>query len=636
MCGIAGKLLRHEYADLAGIQAMCDQIRHRGPDDQGYHLDGRCGLGMRRLSIIDLQTGHQPISNEDGSLWIVFNGEIYNYQEIRRDLLARGHAFQTNSDTETLIHLYEEEGVEGIRRLRGMFAWALWDSRRQSLLLARDRFGKKPLYYAALPEGFYFASELKCLRAAGVPLELDEEAIRLYLQFSYIPEPRTCFRAVRKLPPGSWMRCHADGRIERDRYWKLPVPPAEPAPGLSEADVCANLRTVFDESVRLRMIADVPLGAFLSGGIDSSLVVASMARHSSAPVKTFSIGFEETEFNELPWAAEVARHCRTDHHEILVRPDSVDLVSRIVRCFDEPFGDSSAIPTFLVSEFAAQQVKVCLSGDGGDELFGGYESFFRVESHQWMDRIPLVARAAISAVADGLPYSAYGKNFLRMMSRPTALERYFENNTAPWFLRRSLFQRDWILPPGDSFLRDAFPDSIPPEDAGTMSQAMYHECTAKLTGDMLVKVDRMSMANSLEVRCPMLDSALAELAMRIPHSWKLKNGKGKAILLKALGDRLPPSILSRGKMGFAVPMAIWFRGPLHELLWDHLTGSRFLGRGIVSGDFLKAMLREHQSGRRDNSHWLWILLMLEMWFREFEDTLIAPSPPPAQLTSCPQ
>ena len=636
MCGIAGKLLRHQDADLAGLQAMCDQIRHRGPDDQGYHLDGHCGLGMRRLSIIDLQTGHQPISNEDGSLWIVFNGEIYNYQEIRRDLIGRGHMFRTNSDTETLVHLYEDEGVEGIRRLRGMFAWALWDARRRSLLLARDRFGEKPLYYAALPGGFYFGSELKCLRAAGVPLELDEEAIRLYCQFSYIPEPRSCFRAIHKLPAGSWMVCHADGRIEQGRYWTLPVPPAEPSPDLNEADVCASLRTVFDESVRLRMIADVPLGAFLSGGIDSSLVVAAMARHSREPVRTFSIGFEEAEFNELPWAAQVARHCGTDHHEIVVRPNSVDLVSRIVRHFDEPFGDMASIPTFLVSEFAARHVKVCLTGDGGDELFGGYESFFGVRRHQWMNRIPGFARAAISAVADRLPYSAYGKNFLRMMSRPTALERYFENNSAPWFLRRGLFHREWILPPGDSFLREAFPGCIPLDHAGAMSQAMYHECTAKLTGDMLVKVDRMSMAHSLEVRCPMLDSELAELAMRIPHSWKLKNGKGKAILLKALGDRLPPSILSRGKMGFGVPIAIWFRGPLRELLWDNLTGSTFLGRGIVSGEFLNTMLHEHQSGRRDNSHWLWILLMLEMWFQEFGNALVAPSPLPAQLTSCTQ
>jgi asparagine synthase (glutamine-hydrolysing) len=631
MCGIAGKFLRHEVADLPGVRAMCDPIRHRGPDDEGYHLDGGCGIGMRRLSIIDLNTGHQPISNEDGSVWIVFNGEIYNYQELRRDLIRSGHRFQTNSDTETLVHLYEEEGVEGIRKLRGMFAYALWDARRKSLLLVRDRFGKKPLYFASLADGFYFGSELKCLRAAGVPLELDPEAIRLYTQFSYIPDPWTPYRAIRKLPPGSWTRCHADGRMEQGRYWTLPVPAAEPSPDLTEADACEQLRDVFDESVRLRMIADVPLGAFLSGGIDSSLVVASMARQSSEPVKTFSIGFEEAEFNELPHAAQVAKHCGTDHHEILVRPDSVDLVSRIVRYFDEPFGDMAAVPTFLVSEFAVQHVKVCLTGDGGDELFGGYDSFFQIERQQWMDRIPQFARGAISAFADRLPYSAYGKNFLHMMSRGSALGRYFENNSAPFSLRNKLFQPQWTFPPGEALLRGAFPDCIPPDSAGILSQAMYFESTAKLTGDMLVKVDRMSMANSLEVRCPMLDSELAAVAARIPHAWKIQNGSGKKILLKALGDRLPASILTRKKMGFGVPIATWFRGPLRELLWDHLTGSQFLNRGIVRPDFLKSILEEHQSGRRDNSQWLWILLMLEIWFREFESYSSTPAVAPVDV-----
>ncbi len=636
MCGIAGQFLRHQAADRAGIQRMCDQIRHRGPDDEGYHIDGGCGLGMRRLSIIDLSTGHQPISNEDGSVWIVFNGEIYNYQELRRDLIRAGHKFQTNSDTETLVHLYEEEGVEGIAKLRGMFAYALWDARRKSLLLVRDRFGKKPLYVAALSDGFYFGSELKCLRVAGVPLDLDQEAIRLYSQFWYIPEPRTPYRAIRKLPPGSWMRCHADGRVEQGSYWKLPVPASEPSPDLTESAACEQLRDVFDESVRLRMIADVPLGAFLSGGIDSSLVVSSMTRQSSEPVKTFSIGFAEAEFNELPYAAQVARHCGTEHHEILVRPDSVDLVSRLVRYFDEPFGDMSSLPTFLVSQFAAQHVKVCLTGDGGDELFGGYDSFFQVERQRWMDRIPVVARAAISAVADRLPYSAYGKNFLRILSRPSPLERYFESTTAPYYLRRNLFQPDWISPSTEQALRAAFPDSIAPDADGILSQAMYFESTAKLTGDILVKVDRMSMANSLEVRCPLLDSELAALAARIPHAWKIQNGTGKRILLKALGDRLPPSIFTRKKTGFSVPISIWFRGPLRELLWDSLTSSQFLDRGIVSPDFMEAMLLEHQSGRRDNSHWLWVLLMLEMWFREFESYPSTPALAPAQLAPCSQ
>ncbi len=635
MCGIAGVFFRRDGAQLSGIRAMCDQIRHRGPDDEGYHIDRRCGLGMRRLSIIDLHTGHQPISNEDGSLWIVFNGEIYNYQELREDLLRRGHRFATSSDTETLIHLHEEYGVEGLGKLRGMFAYALWDARSQCLWLVRDPFGKKPLYVADTSAGLYFASELKCLRAAGVPLELDPYALRLYLQFSYIPDPWTPYRAIRKLAPGSWMRCDADGRIEQGRFWKLPVPAAQPAPDLTESDACSKLREIFDESVRLRMIADVPLGAFLSGGIDSSLVVASMARQSSGPVKTFSIGFEEAGFNELPYAREVARQYATEHHELLVRPDSMDLVSRILHHFDEPFGDMAAIPTYLVSEFAAQHVKVCLTGDGGDELFGGYESFFAIESSAWMDRIPRFARRLISSAADRLPYSALGKNYLRMMSRPSALERYFENNSAPYFLRRNLFEPGWLLEDGEHALREAFSDCIPPNDAGILSQAMYFEATAKLTGDMLVKVDRMSMAKSLEVRCPMLDTRLAQLAAHIPHAWKIRGGAGKRILLHALGDRLPAPIVHRKKMGFAVPVAIWFRGPLRDLLWDSLAGPRFLNRGIVAREFLEAMLREHASGRRDNSQWLWILLMLEMWLREFEAAVAQPLSA-GQLTSCQQ
>jgi asparagine synthase (glutamine-hydrolysing) len=636
MCGIAGQFLLHEKADVTNIRYMCDQIRYRGPDDEGYHIDGGCGLGMRRLSIIDLTTGHQPISNEDGSLWIVFNGEIYNYQELRRDLIRAGHRFRTNSDTETLVHLHEEEGVEGIRKLRGMFAYALWDARRRSLLLVRDRFGKKPLYYAALPRGLYFGSELKCLRAAGVPLDLDPEALRLYLQFAYIPHPWSSYRAIRKLDPGSWMIYHPDGRIERNHYWKLPVPVAEPGPDLTEPEASDRLRTTFDESVRLRMISDVPLGAFLSGGIDSSLVVASMAHQSTAPIKTFSIGFEEAEFNELPYARQVAHHYKTEHREMLVRPDSLDLLPRIVRHFDEPFGDTSAIPTFLVSEFASQHVKVCLTGDGGDELFGGYETLLHVERQHWMDRVPQFVRHAISRAADGLPYSAYGKNYLRMMSRCSALERYFEMNTAPYFLRCLLLQPDWINPTDGAFFRDTFPDCLPPDSAGILAQALYFEATAKLAGDILVKVDRMSMANSLEVRCPLLDSELAELASRLPHAWKIRDGSGKRILLQALGDRLPPGILKRKKMGFGVPLAVWFRGPLREFLWDHLTGSAFLNRGIVSRDFLESMLREHQSGRRNNSYWLGLLLMLELWFRNFESYGTGPPAPLTEMSPCPQ
>jgi asparagine synthase (glutamine-hydrolysing) len=351
-----------------------------------------------------------------------------------------------------------------------------------------------------------------------------------------------------------------------------------------------------------------------------------MARQSDAPVKTFSIGFEEAEFNELPHAEEVARYYGTDHHAILVRPDSLSLVARVISHFDEPIGDSAAIPTFLVSQFARPHVTVCLTGDGGDELFGGYESFFQVQQTQWMDRVPRLARRLVSWVADSLPYSAYGKNFLRMASRGSSLERYIEANTMPYFLRRRLLGADWILPSSSDFFYRTFPDCVPVAAAGILAQAMYFEATAKLTGNMLVKADRMSMANSLEVRCPLLDVDVAALAAAIPHSLKIQGGKGKRILLKAFADRLPPGILARKKMGFGFPLSIWFRGPLREFLWDHLTSSKLVENGMIRGDFLPALLAEHQSGRRDNSHWLWQLLVLDLWFRDFEQTHVSGGP----------
>src|ERR1700722_17028422 len=615
MCGIAGFYLRESKAELPVVRAMCDQIRHRGPDDEGYHVAGGCAIGMRRLSIIDLSTGHQPMANEDESVWVVFNGEIYNYQELRADLIARGHHFTTNSDTETLVHLYEEEGAAGLQRLRGMFAYAIWDARRRRIFLARDRFGKKPLYYAVLPQGLYFGSELKCLRVAGVPTDIDADALRLFFQFTYIPEPLSCFRAVRKLPAGSWLTYDADGTVRQGRYWQFPRPVAETPADFSESQVCDRLREKFDESVRIRLIADVPLGAFLSGGIDSSSVVASMARASAEPVRTFSIGFEESAFNELEYAAMVAREYRTEHHEIVVRPDAVDLVSRLVRHFDEPFGDSSAIPTYLVSEFAARYVKVALTGDGGDELFAGYESFLDMQRLRLVDYVPSVLRALVSRISDALPYSAYGKNYLRMISQPTALGRYFES-ASPHYLLQRLLMPEWMPPADAAFLQRKMAHSLRPDGADALTQALYFEATAKLSGDMLVKVDRMSMANSLEVRCPMLDHELAELAARIPHCWKLKNGRGKDIFIRAVGHRLPPELLRQPKRGFGVPLGIWRGGPLRSFGGDHLTSRSFLDRRMVTPEFVMHLLEEHDRGRRDNHHHLWKLLMLELWFQE--------------------
>jgi asparagine synthase (glutamine-hydrolysing) len=618
MCGIAGYFLRDGAANFSTVKTMCDIIAHRGPDDEGFHVDGPCAIGMRRLSIIDLNTGHQPISNEDGTVWVVFNGEIYEYRELRADLVARGHKFRTQSDTEVLVHLYEEQGIEGLHRLRGMFAFCIWDAKRRKLLLVRDRFGKKPIYYAQLPHGLYFGSELKCLKAAGVPLDVDRDALRLYFQFTNIPDPFSIFRAIRKLEPGSWLECDDQGNTKTGQYWRLPAPVADTPTNFSADEACRQIRDKFDEAVRIRMIADVPLGAFLSGGIDSSSVVASMALQSKEPVKTFSIGFEEAQFNELKWASMVAKKYNTDHHEILVKPDSVALTERLVRQFDEPFADSSAIPTFIVSEFAARHVKVALSGDGGDELFGGYESFQIVQKLAPWDRVPQAFRKLMSAVAARLPYATRGKNYLYMISRSTSFARYLESNYAPYLLRRELLQPEWMLPADSAFLEGALANCILPPGADPLSQALYFEATCKLSGDMLVKVDRMSMAVSLEVRSPMLDHELADIAASIPHEWKIRNGQGKHILIRALGDRLPAELLNREKMGFAIPLAGWLRGPLRELLWDHLDSPRFFERNIVSRNFMRYLLDEHQSGRRDNRTWLWALLVLEMWFRDFE------------------
>jgi asparagine synthase (glutamine-hydrolysing) len=611
MCGIAGFVQLKRPAERELIRAMCAEIRHRGPDDEGVYVDGPAAIGMRRLSIIDLNTGHQPISNEDGSVWIVFNGEVYNYQELRERLIQQGHRFRTASDTETLIHLYEQEGEEGLKRLRGMFAYAIWDARRQRLFVARDRFGKKPLYYAVLPDGLYFASEISCLRIAGVPAEPDPEALRLYFQFNYIPDPMTAFKAIRRLPAAGWMT-YENGVLRQGRYWDMPVPAAKAQPGVTYRDTVAQVREKFDESVRLRMIADVPLGAFLSGGLDSSSVVASMALQSKEPIKTFSIGFEESRFNELPWAGMVAKKYKTEHHEIVVRPDSIAIIQKFVKHFGEPFGDSSSIPTFVLSEFAARHVKVALSGDGGDELFGGYESFQQVQRLARLDGVPQAARLAGSWLSARLPYRAYGKNYLHMISRRSGLERYFAFNYAPYHMRSRLLRPEWMLP-GDA----AFGEALIPEGVDdTLSQVMYFEAVANLIGDMLVKVDRMSMAASLEVRCPLLDHELAELAAKIPHEWKISDGRGKKILVDALSDRLPPELLTRPKMGFGVPLDEWFRTSLRAFLHDHLESPRFLERGIVSPEFLRTLMSEHESGRRDNSQWLFSLLVLALWFED--------------------
>lgn len=625
MCGIAGFLSFDSSARQPLVQAMCDRMVHRGPDDEGFYSDRDCAIGMRRLSIIDLARGHQPISNEDGSIWIVFNGEVYNYQSLRDDLIAQGHVFKTASDTETLIHLYEQEGTEGLKKLRGMYAYAIWDTRRQRLLLVRDRFGKKPLYVARRKNGIYFASEMKCLFAAGIEPEMDAEALRLYLSFGYIPDPWSAIKGVEKIPGGTWISFRSNGTEERGRYWSVPRPlPESEQPSISREDAKREMIRLFDESVRLRMIADVPLGAFLSGGIDSTLVVASMAMQSSAPVKTYSIGFDDEELSELPYARATAERYGTDHHEHVCKSSDVTLLEKLVDYLDEPFADPSAIPTYLVSHFTAQHVKCALSGDGGDEFYGGYISFFDTQRFRTYDNIPRPVRGLMSAASHLVPHSAKGKNFLNMVSRPNSLERYFE-----YGLMTTRIQREMALNSGyqmdlnEPLLREIFGDGILPQGSDPLSEAMHFEAAVKLTGDILVKVDRMSMANSLEVRCPLLDHVWAEFANTLPHSWKLGEGKGKLILKEAFLDRIPEKILNKRKQGFGIPIHEWFRKDLRSFVRDHLQSQAFLELGIVNKQGLETLFAEHESGRRDNSWFFWLLLILKLWHSRYVGAPVA-------------
>lgn len=616
MCGIAGYFSKDGPAREPVVASMCDRIQHRGPDDAGYFVEGPAAIGMRRLSIIDLSGGHQPIPNEDQSCWIVFNGEIYNYHELQALALERGHHLRTQSDTEVILHLYEDEGEKALERLRGMFALAIWDSRKQELFLAIDRFGKKPIYYAPSAQGFYFGSELKCLAAAGVLGPPDAEALRLYLEFGFIPAPRTAYQGVAKLEPGHWMRLKAEGRIEKGCYWKLPVP-GENVSTASKPEAEAELRRVFDEAVRLRMIADVPLGAFLSGGLDSSLVVASMAR-SAGRVKTFSVGVEDSAQNELPLARLVAERYATDHTEIMIEPKAVlDLLPRIPAMFDEPFADYSAVPSYLVFQMARKHVKVALSGDGGDEQFAGYKYFQEVEPLRRWDRLPAVGRGALRLAGDLLPVSAYGKNYLCVAGAADPFERYLE--IAGWSfrsMREAVLERGWLHSTAIAERRRLFGEAILDDSHDTLTQAMYFEATARLSGQMLVKVDRMSMANSIEVRSPFLDHKLAEFAARLPHGWKMHGGRGKQIVLEAMRDRLPEALLTAPKRGFSIPLADWLRGPLRTMATDVLTSKRFLDRGVVNPAGLRNLLNEHQQGRRDHNSMIWLLLVLALWWDE--------------------
>lgn len=599
---------------------MCRTIVHRGPDDEGIYAHGQVALGMRRLSIIDLSTGHQPIHNEDGDVWVVFNGEIYNFPELRHELETRGHHFYTNSDTEVIVHLYEEHGADCVKQLRGMFAFAVWDQRRENLLLARDRFGKKPLYYGMDGVRLLFGSEIKAILAAAPGLaEIAPLGLLGFFHFGYIPDPDTAFQRIKKLPPGHVLE-FSDGLTHVRQYWDLPPYGTYEPP--SEQECFEELEHRLAEAVRIRLISDVPLGALLSGGVDSSIVVALMARFSSRPVKTFSIGFPEEDFNESEHARSVAQQFGTDHHELYVEPDIEQTLELLTSTLEEPFGDSSMVPTYHVCRLARQHVTVALAGDGGDELFAGYD---RYGSYLRRRRILLFPFGAglwyRRHFHPMVPPSWRGRRLLYNLSLPHR-ERYLDGiSVLPTSHReRNIFSKDFLAwanqqqSPYDAFLRllRSHPTSDP------LSEVQYLDAKTYLPGDILTKVDRMSMANSLEVRAPFLDHPLAEWAAKLSPRWKLRGGQLKYVL-KKLAERLkiPKRSVYRPKQGFAMPLRHWFRENPAPALLDILLEPKTLQRGYFAESGVRQLLKEHRMGIRDRSWELWQVLVFELWHRNF-------------------
>ncbi|OLC56042.1 MAG: asparagine synthase (glutamine-hydrolyzing) [Acidobacteria bacterium 13_1_40CM_4_69_4] len=618
MCGIAGIVgLDGRPVEGSEVRSMCAVMAHRGPDDEGLYLGPGAGLGMRRLSIIDLESGHQPLSNEDGTVWAVCNGEIYNFREVRGELERLGHVFYTGSDSETIVHLYEEHGAACVQKLRGMFALAVWDERRRQLLLARDRLGIKPLYYAEADGRLIFASELKAvLQAPWVERRLSWGAVGHLFTFLCTPARDSIVDGVRKLEPGHLLIAAAGRPIRIERYWEVRF---EPAAGGSEEDFAQGLRERLQESVRLHLASDVPLGAFLSGGIDSSAVVASMARLSPAPVKTFSIGFVEEDFNELRHARRVAAQFGTEHHELIVTPDVLGIVDDIAWFLDEPFGDSSALPTYVVSKLASEFVTVALSGDGGDELFAGYDKYLVEERERRHEVLPGPLRRALGTLARLMPDGMRGRNLLHHVSLAGA-DRYLDAST----LFRAAQKRALLRP--DAFERMSREDPWRTEaeclarvEGHWLSALQYLDLKSYLPLDILTKVDRMSMAHGLEVRVPLLDHPLVEFAATIPADLKLRHGVTKSIFKRAMRGVLPDAVIDRQKQGFAVPLGRWFRGQLGRFVRDLLLSETCRRRGILDQGYIARLLARHERGR-DLDLQLWTLISFELWCRAFLDT----------------
>jgi asparagine synthase (glutamine-hydrolysing) len=629
MCGIAGAVSATRESDIseALVRHMCDQIIYRGPDDEGIYVADGAGLGMRRLSIIDVSGGHQPVFNEDRSAWIVFNGEIYNFPELRPELEKRGHHFSTRTDTEVIIHLYEEMGAECVQKLRGMFSLAIYDRTKRKLVLARDRLGKKPLHYALHKGKLYFGSEIKSILAVAPELaEVNAQGLLEYLYYGYVPDPLTAFTGIQKLAPGHLLEFEK-GKIQIRQYWDLPEYNTH-APR-SEEECLEELEHRLLEATRIRLISDVPLGAFLSGGTDSSTIVALMARASSAPVKTFSIGFTKNDFNEAEYARIVARKFGTDHHEMILEPDVVETVEHLTSSLEEPFGDSSMLPTYYVSQMARQHVTVALSGDGGDEIFAGYDRYRIHSNRRFFEYVPEWARKFFrNRVFPLLPNGMQGRGFSYNVTLPWR-ERYVDGlsfvpafeRTAPLLsddFRQILRRSD---DPQNVLLR--YFAKAPARDP--VSELLYVDTKTYLAGDILTKVDRMSMLNSLEVRAPMLDHKFVEWVTGLPPEWKLRGSSQKYILRK-LAERVgvPLAALNRPKQGFSLPLVHWIRNELKDVLMI-LLEPRTLQRGYFEADGIRKLMNDHLYTGRDLTGRIWRLLMFELWHRNFLEKFTKPA-----------
>lgn len=621
MCGITGYIDLRETADLSLIKKMTRILDHRGPDGEGYHLDGSVALGHRRLSIIDLAGGKQPMADIDERYWITYNGEIYNFLSLREKLISRGHYFKTRCDTETILVAYKEYGENCVEHLRGMFAFAIWDKVEKTCFFARDRVGKKPLYYSADTKHFIFASEIKAiLQHPRVERELDYTAVADYLQLQYVPFPKTIFRNIKKLPPGYTLKIELlDDHfvVEKRKYWDLHY---EPDFSRSENDWCDLLREKLAEAVRIRMMSEVPLGAFLSGGVDSSAVVAFMAKSQSTPVKTFSIGFKEEDFSETQFARQVARQFNTEHHEFLVEPDVIDILPKLSWEFDEPFADSSAIPTYYVSKLAREHVTVILSGDGGDETFAGYNRYPWALDMTKYDFLPACLKKVLFGIPSSLmPNGLRGKGMLRHLSRdPFARYVGLVSQWEPSDLG-ALFSREFkrFLPHGssaDQFLEEHY---VSCNSSDYLTRIQYLDTKTYLPEDIMTKVDRASMLCSLETRAPLLDHEFLELAAKIPAEYKLKKGITKYILKKSLNGILSDTILYRKKMGFAVPLVHWFKKDLVDYSRDILFSNDARSRGYFNMTQISSLLESHQKSGRDHSPQIWGLLFFEHWCKSW-------------------